>query len=254
MKFLSAYVADFEENLHQQRLAELISEIKSTYDVRAGGNPSLAWPDLVDFYNFLGNKETKTQYSITENLARNLPGALMQDWLVHLALALTRTMPHLYIFTEVRVPFGIYPVWEAGEVNLRSPCEKSDLAIGYLRNSNDGSIVKNDIPWPSSEVTTSNAARAVVPLITINSKIRVSQSEFFDWQGREQLMTKGNPHCLSVQVALRKEMDMSIVEAAQASDKFFLLGNGGERNVVPDGTELQRLIHVIEEHLANRMT
>jgi hypothetical protein len=67
------------------------------------------------------------------------------------------------------------------------------------------------------------------------------------------LMTKGNPHCLSIQVALRKEMDYSIVEAAQASEKFFLLGSGSETNVVPDQSELDRLIHVVGEHMARRM-
>jgi len=90
-------------------------------------------------------------------------------------------------------------------------------------------------------------------IVTINSKIRVSQSEFFDWLGREQLMTKGNPHCLSVQVALRKEMDFSIVEAAQSIDKFFLIGEGGERNVVPNRDELNRFINVFREHVERRM-
>lgn len=112
---------------------------------------------------------------------------------------------------------------------------------------------KNNAGWPPPVLTSIRPNCSVVPLITINSKIRVSQSEFFDWQGREELMTKGNPHCLSLQVAMRKEMDASIIEAAQAGDKFFLLGNGGERNVVPDQRELDRLIHVIREHLNRRM-
>lgn len=72
----------------------------------------------------------------------------------------------------------------------------------------------------------------MIPLSTINSKIRISQSEFFDWLGRGQLMNRGNPHCLSVQIALRKEMDLTIVEASQASTKFFLFGDGGERSVI----------------------
>lgn len=253
MKFLDNYAVDFGLNVQQQPLGILIVQIKASYDVRNQGEPSLAWTGLVDFYNTLGSKKTKDQYSITSNLARNLPGALMQDWLVHLALALTKTRPQLHIFTEVRVPFGIYPVWEAGEVKLKSPSEKSDLAIGYMRDTH-GQIVKNEAPWPSAEVTLLKPGYTVVPLITINSKIRVSQSEFFDWQGREQLMTKGNPHCLSLQVALRKEMDYSIVEAAQAGDKFFLLGSGGETNVVPDLEELARLLLVIDDHLNNRMS
>lgn len=90
-------------------------------------------------------------------------------------------------------------------------------------------------------------------MITVNSKIRVSQSEFFDWLGRSQLMSKGNPHCLSIQVALRKEMDLNIVEVAQARTRFFLLGAGTEYNVVPSQTELDRLIETVSEHLEARM-
>jgi hypothetical protein len=92
-----------------------------------------------------------------------------------------------------------------------------------------------------------------LPLVTVNSKIRVSQSDFFDWLGREELMTKGNPHWLSVQVALRKEMDMSIVEAAQAGDEFFLLGTGGETTVIPNHLELERFRQKVNGHLEERM-
>jgi len=81
----------------------------------------------------------------------------------------------------------------------------------------------------------------------------VSQSEFFDWHGREQLMTKGNPNCFSAQVVLRKEMDMNIVEAAQAGEKFFLLGSGDERNVKPNVLELDRFNMAFMEHLSNKM-
>jgi hypothetical protein len=252
MKFLDDYVTDFRANVQQLPLADLIAKIKAAYDVRIGGNPQTAFQAFVNFYNSLGDAQTKAQYAISSNLARNLPGALMQDWLVHLALQLVVTRPELFIFTEVRVLFGTYPVWEAGNVSLKMPSEKSDLAIGYIRDEK-GSIEKNASPWPPPVVTTMRAKCSVVPLVTMNSKIRVSQSEFFDWQGREQLMTKGNPHCLSIQVALRKEMDYSIVEAAQASEKFFLLGSGSETNVVPDQSELDRLIHVVGEHMARRM-
>jgi hypothetical protein len=252
MKFLDEYVTDFNSNPAQQPLAALISPVKASYNVRAGGNPATSFPLLVGFYNNLGNSKTKTLYGITSNLARNLPGALMQDWLVHLALQLIQNRPSLFVFTEVRVLFGTYPIWNDGDVTMKSPAEKSDLAIGYIRNA-EGIIVKNNTPWPPDVVTKMPSGCSVVPLITINSKIRVSQSEFFDWQGREQLMTKGNPHCLSLQVALRKEMDYSIVDAAQAGDKFFLLGSGSETSVVPDNDELLRLIHVMGEHLNQRM-
>jgi len=66
-------------------------------------------------------------------------------------------------------------------------------------------------------------------------------------------MTKGNPNCFSVQVVLRKEMDMNIVEAAQAGEKFFLLGGGGERNVKPNPLELNRFIGSFKDHLTDKM-
>jgi len=40
---------------------------------------------------------------------------------------------------------------------------------------------------------------------------------------------------------------------AQAGGKFFLLGEGGERNVVARVGELTRLIDALAEHLADRM-
>jgi hypothetical protein len=49
-------------------------------------------------------------------------------------------------------------------------------------------------------------------------------------------------------------MNMDIVDAAQAGDKFFLLGSGGERNVVPDRSELLRFCHTVSEHLRERMS
>lgn len=252
MKFLDEYISDFESDEQQRPLGALCAQIKNQYNVLEQGHPVEAFKSFVAFYSSLGNPRTKEQYGITSNLARNLPGALMQDWLVHLALHLIRERPSLFVFTEVRVLFGLYPIWEAGDVTLKSPSEKSDLAVGYIRNP-EGIVVKNNTPWPPRVVTRMERNCSVIPLITMNSKIRVSQSEFFDWQGREELMTKGNPHCLSLQVALRKEMDYSIVEAAQAGDKFFLLGSGSETNVVPNERELARLIHVIGEHLARRM-
>jgi hypothetical protein len=207
---------------------------------------------FVSRYNWLGQKENKTRFGVTENLARNLPGAMMQDYLLNLAMVLTEPYPSLETFTEVRVAFGTYPIWRAGEIELVRPSERSDIAVGY--RVRDGAVQKTAPVGKREPVYSLPPEESVAPIITINSKIRVSQSEFFDWHGREQLMTKGNPNCLSVQVVLRKEMDLSIVEAAQAGDKWFLLGAGGERNVVPDRSELNRLVHVISEHLADKMT
>ena len=217
-----------------------------------GGNPTRALEDFVSQYNWLGQVATKKGFRIDQNLARNLPGALMQDYLLHLAIQLCEPFPQLDVFTEVRVPFGRYPLWDAGAVVYETPCEKSDLAIGYLVEAEQ--IKANSRAWPHQPYYKLEPKQTMIPLVTMNTKIRVSQSEFFDWQGREQLMTKGNPHCLSVQVALRKEMDYHIVEAAQARGKFFLLGDGGESNVRPDRHELERLLHAVSEHIEDRMS
>ena len=48
-------------------------------------------------------------------------------------------------------------------------------------------------------------------------------------------------------------MDLNIVEAAQAGEKFFLLGGGGEKCVVVDPIELARLATVIATHLDDNM-
>jgi hypothetical protein len=119
MKFLDDYVTDFRANVQQLPLADLIAKIKAAYDVRIGGNPQTAFQAFVNFYNSLGDAQTKAQYAISSNLARNLPGALMQDWLVHLALQLVVTRPELFIFTEVRVLFGTYP--PGGQVKVLHP-------------------------------------------------------------------------------------------------------------------------------------
>jgi hypothetical protein len=206
---------------------------------------------VVDRYNWLGNSETKKTYDIGQNLARNLPGALLQDYLIHLMIRLCEPYPSLDVFSEVKVSFGRYALWKHGAVAYKTPSEKSDLAVGYLMENNE--IKPPADPWPRQAYLKLAANQAVQPLITVNTKIRVSQSEFFDWLGREQLMTKGNPHCMSVQVALRKEMDYDIVEAAQATGKFFLLGSGGETTVTPDTDELLRFINTVGLHLTTRM-
>ncbi|AZF66253.1 hypothetical protein [Pseudomonas sp. LBUM920] len=254
MKFIDAYVIDFTSDNEKVGLADKIREVKASYDAFSVGNAIHAFEEVVEFYNWLGSKHTKETYGVNSNLARNLPGALMQDWLIHVMLSLTKNTPELFLFTEVKVLFGNYPLWEKGGVVYRQPSEKSDLAVGFLQ-SKDGEIIKSKEPWPNKVYTAQRELNgcSVIPLITVNSKIRVSQSEFFDWQGREQLMTKGHPHCLSVQVALRKEMDYSVVEAAQAGDKFFLLGAGGETNVCPDREELIRFIKTVGDHIQERM-
>jgi hypothetical protein len=250
--------------------------------VQYGAIPVNGFNRVVEQYNWLGNKVNKGRYVIDSNLARNLPGALLQDFLLNMAMYLCSDYPELDIFTEVRVPFGRYPLWKKGQIHFMSPSEKSDLEIGYLVDETAIRLSNNSSPKPSevvneiiyiSELTNFDATtsepvgnptqksalfhlekhQSIIPLVTVNTKIRVSQSEFFDWLGREQLMTKGNPHCLSIQVALRKEMDLSIVDAAQAGEKFFLLGSGSETNVTPDYEELGRLTSTLTNHLKHRM-
>jgi hypothetical protein len=254
VKFFHRYIQEFLAGPTLHQLGVELQQTKQAFDVLAGGDPVAAFVPFVNRYNWLGQPATKQAYNITQNLARNLPGAMMQDWLIHLLTSLLQPYPQLQIFTEVRIRFGYYPLWENGGVAIHSPSERSDLCVGYLVDANHiGTIHPPETPWPRPAVTQLPPGTAVLPLITINSKVRVSQGEFFDWQGRETLMTKGNPHCLSIQVALRREMDEDIVEAAQAFDKWFLIGNGTETNVVPDEAELHRLIHVVETHLTERM-
>lgn len=248
-KYIEAFAA--EGSRSKADLAAFLSSTRGAYDIFAGGDPAAAFAAFVDRYNWLGLKETKATYGISENLARNLPGAMMQDFLLHFVIQLCQRHPTLDVFTEVRVPFGRYPIWREGNVTWATPSERSDIAVGYrLRN---GTVLKGEGPLPRQPYYTLAKGDEALPLMTINSKIRVSQSEFFDWHGREQLMTKGNPHCLSIQAVLRKEMDLNIVEAAQAGEKFFLLGGGGEKNVVADPLELARLATVIAKHLDDKM-
>jgi hypothetical protein len=252
MLFLHDYISQFENADLQPRreLGALLRQTKTAYDLFVEGDPVHAFEIFVERYNWLGlNKAT---YGVKDNESRNLVGALMQDYLLHLVIKLCKPYPSLDVFTEVPVSFGRYPLWQAGEVRFSSPSERSDLAVGYILDLN-GEPSPGLTPWPRQPYYRLPPGQSLFPLVTINSKIRVSQSEFFDWLGREQLMTKGNPHCLSVQIALRKEMDMSIVQAAQAGDKFFLLGEGGERNVVPNRSELLRFSHTVSEHLNERM-
>ena len=49
-------------------------------------------------------------------------------------------------------------------------------------------------------------------------------------------------------------MDLTVVEAAQAADKWFLLGSGTESRVELNLRELHRLEENLREHLARRMT
>lgn len=257
MRFLKDYIDQFETSSDKtdRKLAKRLKATKMRFDaISTSGTQEKAFRKFVARYNWLGQTATKHKYNINQNFARNLPGALMQDFLLNLATLLCAPYPELHIFTEVKVAFGSYPIWENGKINFKRPAEKSDLAVGYILK--DGVILKGKLDTPN-EIhygTKLKKDELIIPLITMNSKIRVSQSEFFDWFGREQLMTKGNPHCLSIQVALRKEMDISIVEASQATDKFFLLGNGNEGNVKPDICEFERLLEHVKHHLNERMS
>lgn len=252
MKQLDYYIEQFKESPQQIEVYNYFFELKEKYDPSCGGSAESAFEDFVSAYNWFG--ENKKKFSISQNLARNFVGALMQDWLVHLMSALIRPYPDLRMFSEARVRFGYYPVWKQGNVSIVSPSELSDLCVGYLMESDDymKKVSLSDIPQDKLIIKLPKKT-CVMPLVTINAKIRVSQGEFFDWQGRETLMTKGNPHCLSTQVALRKEMDINVVEVSQAHDKWFLLGEGSEVSVQPRRNELERLLNVVSEHLESHM-
>lgn len=253
MKFFYEYINDFRANQAeiQKQLADILEETQSVYNVFLNANPIDGLEAFIERYNWLGRRDTKDRFNINQNLSRNLTAALMQDYLINLVIKLCESYQRLDVFTEVRVPFGTYPIWEGGEVSFRTPSERSDIAVGYLVEQ--GKIKLSDKSYPKQPFYKLQKNQTVLPLFTINSKIRISQSEFFDWLGRGQLMNRGNPHCLSVQVALRKEMDLTIVEASQASTKFFLLGDGGEGNVSPNRLELQRFVEIFTEHLTERM-
>lgn len=254
MRLLDEYIAEFAADPAEpkQQLAAVLSKTQRSWDAISGKNPVAAFPKFVERYNWLGQHETKSKYDIAQNLARNLPGALMQDFLIHVCIGCLQPYPELEIFTEVKIPFGSYPVWSKGQVVKTSPGQLIDVAVGY-RFLDDVRVAPSS-PWPRKAVRKTEPGEVVYPVIALNSKIRVSQSEFFDWVGREELLTKGNPSCLSLQVALRSEMDLSIVELAQLSDQFCLLGKGGERAVVGDVDELESLIEIVDKHLEERMT
>jgi hypothetical protein len=253
VRLLSEYVEGFlaDGDSDQQKLGRTLRTSQRKWDAIRGKDPLTAFSEVVTRYNWLGQPKTKLKYKVSQNLARNLPGALLQDYLIHVCISRLEAYPELEVFTEVRVPFGAYPVWEAGEVLRKSPSQVVDVVVGY--RFVDGHRVAPVGPWPRPAISKLEKGEVVCPLIAINSKIRVSQSEFFDWVGREELLTKGNPSCLSLQVALRSEMDLSIPELAQLSEQFILLGKGGERAVVGDEHEVVELIEVIDRHLEERM-
>lgn len=253
MRLLDEYIERFgtDPDSSKQELAIVLRKAQASWDAMTGQSPVEAFTSLVDSYNWLGQPEHKAAYGIAQNLARNLTGALMQDFLIHVCIGRLKPYPDLEIFTEVKIPFGSYPVWSKGEVVTRSPGQLIDVAVGYRFNDNVRVVPRGE--WPRKAVRKIDAGDVVYPLIALNSKIRVSQSEFFDWVGREELLTKGNPSCLSLQVALRSEMDLSIVELAQLSEQFCLLGRGGERAVVGDIDELNSLIEIVDRHLDERM-
>lgn len=250
---LGEYVEEFisDPDVGKRRLGRALRTTQATWDVLRGGDPVAAFDGLVERYNWLGQETTKAKYGISQNLARNVPGALFQDLLIHLCTDRLGPYPDLEVFTEVRVPFGSYPVWKKGDVIIQSPGQVVDVAVGCRFVGGTRQVPEGS--WPRPAIRKLQKGEVVTPLIAINSKIRVSQSEFFDWVGREELLAKGNPSCLSLQVALRSEMDLSIPELAQLSEQFYLLGRGGERAVVGNVEEVHDLVKVIDRHLEERM-
>jgi hypothetical protein len=122
MIFLDQYINKFlnDSDSAIQDLGKHLGQTKQAYSIFSG-NPVTAFQVFVDQYNWLGNIENKKTHKISENLARNLPGALMQDYLIHLMIQALEPYPTLNVFTEVRVEFGTYPVWDKGKVIIRQP-------------------------------------------------------------------------------------------------------------------------------------
>lgn len=134
MLFLHDYISQFRTDglPNHADLADVLQATKDAYDIFKGSVPMRGFTTFVKQYEWLGNPQNKKKYDIGQNLARNLPGALMQDYLLHLMMEFCRSYPQLDVFAEVKVAFGNYPLWEMGKVKITTPSEKSDLAIGYL--------------------------------------------------------------------------------------------------------------------------
>src|SRR5579859_4141036 len=133
MKFLDQYISDFlgTNDPQQQDLGQQLLKTKQSYDIFSGADPIKAFQNFVDQYNWLGNRTNKEHHHINQNVARNLTGALMQDYLIHLVLQQLKPYPTLDVFTEVRVEFGTYPIWKNGEVKVKQPAHLIDITVGY---------------------------------------------------------------------------------------------------------------------------
>lgn len=234
---------------HAKAAADLLQGIYTKYSVFSGQIPSHRLAEMIGFYNDLSLN--KQRLRVTGNNLRNTVGVLFEDYLTSIVLECTQDYPALDTFNQVKTPFGYYALWEKGVLSNKQPSELSDIVSGYLLT--DGKVTPVPGSWPKHIITKLEKNQSVMPLLLVSSKVRVSQPEFFDWLGRAQLMAKGHPHCLTIQVALRKEMDFSIVEVAQATEHWFLLGDGREGQVVPNQNGLDRLLKHIKDHFAARM-
>ena len=255
MKFLTDLILDYSSKASPDRrpLATHLQNARNAYDCRVGDSASarVGFEGMVQAYNFIG--KNKELFGLKDNFLRNLTGALLQDYMLSLVYEQLRPYPKLDVFTEAQVALGLYPLWAVGVVKFETVSEQSDLAVGYLWDTTTKGVVTSPDPWPRPPRTSIPKGCTVLPLITISSKIRVSKQEFFDWLGRSQLMGKGNPHCLNIEVGLRREMRIAIVEVAQVYENFFLLGTGDEGKVVGYPKELERLLERIRDHLVQRM-
>lgn len=96
MIFFHKYIDQFLNDPAPEivELGNILAETKASFDVFQGGDPTAALDALVERYNWLGQKENKSTYNISQNLARNLPGSMMQDYLLHLMIMVIQ--PFLY--------------------------------------------------------------------------------------------------------------------------------------------------------------
>ena len=230
--------------------AEKLSNFQTAYSVFHGQTPSTRLVEFIDFYNFLSVE--KERLGVTGNNLRNTVGVLFEDYLTNVMIECCRGYDRLDVFNQVKTQFGRYILWERGQLREVRPSELSDIVVGYcLTNS---AITPTVGTWPKPIVRRLEVTQEVMPLLLVSSKVRVSQPEFFDWLGRAQLMAKGHPHCLTIQIALRKEMDLNVIEVAQSTDHWFQIGDGHEGQVRPIQDGMERLLQHILEHFRNRLT
>ncbi len=108
MQQLETYVEQFRQQ-GNLGLARRLHQARRAWDVHNGGDARASFALFVAAYNWLGAPANKAKYGITGNLSRNLTGALMQDYLIHLVIQRLQPYPMLDICTEALFHSGHIP-------------------------------------------------------------------------------------------------------------------------------------------------